>query len=89
MRRKLKKFRGLVNKGLMTLDDVFNSIQSWVAHSYMAMAYNTRKNMLKLYNDLFDGYKITKKYKHIKGGRNGELLQVDKWKEFRWGYYAA
>ena len=40
--------------------------------------------MLKLYNDLFDGYKLTKKYEHIKGGKSGALLQVDKWHDFRW-----
>lgn len=89
MRRKLKKFRKLVDKGYMTMDDVFNSIQSWVSHSYVAMAYKTRKNMLKLYNDLFDGYKITKKYEHVKGGKNGDILQTDKWSEFRWNCYAA
>ena len=40
--------------------------------------------MLRLYNDLFDGYKMTKKYNHIEGGRNGELLQADKWQHLRW-----
>lgn len=89
MRRKLKKFRGLVDKGCMSLDDVYNSMQSWVAHSEVAMSYHAKRNMLKLYNDLFDGYRITKKYEHIKGGRNGELLQTDRWHEFRWDCYAA
>lgn len=84
MRRKLKKFRRLVDLGLMTLDDVYNSFQSWVAHSYLAQSYRTRKNMIKLYNELFDGYRVTKKYEHIKGGKNGELLQTDKWHEYRW-----
>lgn len=45
--------------------------------------------MTKLYNDLFDGYKLTKQYKHVKGGKNGELLQADKWQEFRWSCDAA
>lgn len=40
--------------------------------------------MIKLYNELFDGYRVTKKYEHIKGGKNGELLQTDKWHEYRW-----
>ena len=85
MRRKMKKFRRLVDKGLMTLDDVYNSVQSWVAHSYLASSYTTRKNMLKLYDELFDGYRITKKYdylvKHKVKGRNvpNELLQTDRW----------
>lgn len=89
MRRKLKKFRGLVDRGDMTLDDVYNSMQSWLAHTKVAMSYHAKRNMLKLYNDLFDGYKLTKKYEHIKGGKNGELLQTDKWHEFRWDCHAA
>lgn len=89
MRRKLKKFRKLVNEGKMSLDDVYNSMQSWVAHSKVAMSYHAKRNMLKLYNDLFDGYKLTKKYEHIKGGKNGELLQTDKWHEFRWDCYTG
>ncbi len=89
MRRKLKKFKRLVSLGLMTLDDVYNSFQSWVSHSYLANSYRTRKNMIKLYNDLFDGYRVTKKYEHIKGGKNGELLQVDKWQKYRWNWAVA
>ena len=89
MRRKLKKYRRLVDLGLMTLDDVYNSFQSWVAHSYLAQSYRTRKNMIKFYNELFDGYRVTKKYEHIKGGKNGELLQTDKWHEYRWNCNVA
>ena len=89
MRRKLKKFRRLVDNGDMTLDDVYNSMQSWLAHTKVAMSYHAKRNMLKLYNDLYDGYKLTKKYEHIKGGKNGELLQTDKWHEFRWDCYSA
>lgn len=89
MRRKLKKYKHLVSSGQMTLDDVYNSIQSWLAHSQIAKSYHTRKSMLKLYNELFHGYKVTKKYEHIKGGKNGELLQTDKWHDIRWGCYAA
>lgn len=84
MRRKLKKFCRLVRLKIMTLDDVFNSIQSWLAHSKVASSYKTVKSMLKLYNELFDGYKITKKYEHVKGGNHGEILQADKWRKLRW-----
>ena len=84
MRRKMKKFKRLVDSEEMTLDDVYNSIQSWVAHSKIAKSYCTRRSMLRLYNDLFDGYRMTKKYTHIKGGKNGELLQADKWQHLRW-----
>ena len=89
MRRKLKKFRHLVDDGNMTLNDVYNSMQSWCAHTKVAMSYHAKKNMLKLYDELFDGYKLTNKYNHLKGGKNGELLQADKWAEYRWGCIAA
>ena len=89
MRRKMKKFRHLVTEGKMTMDDVYNSVQSWVSHSYIANSYHARCNMLSLYNKLYDGYRITKKYNHVKGGKNGELLQTDKWQQFRWSCDAA
>lgn len=89
MRRKLKKFRHLVDDGKITLDDVYNSMQSWLAHSKVALSYHTKRSMLKLYNQLFDGYRITKKWEHMKGGKDGELLQADKWKDFRWDCIAA
>lgn len=62
MRRKLKKYRRKVDEGEMTLDDVYSSMQSWLNHAMIAKSYHTRKSMLKLYDDLFDGYKITRKY---------------------------
>lgn len=90
MRRKLKKLYAKCKSGLLTLDNVFDSIQSWMAHARVAKSYHTVKSMLKLYNRLFGGYRITHKYfkaqaklKH--GGGSGELFQTDKWKEFRWG----
>lgn len=89
MRRKLKKFKKMVDEGRLILDDVYNSMQSWLAHTKIALSYHTKKSMLKLYNQLFNGYRITKKWEHVKGGKNGELLQVDKWREFRWGCNAA
>lgn len=90
MRRKLKKLRRLVDIGKVKLDDVYNSMQSWLAHSYLALSYKTRRGMLRLYNSLFDGYRITKKFWHLvknkKKGRNVpyEFLQTDKWERFRW-----
>lgn len=89
MRRKLKKFRRLVDVGRISLDDVYNSIQSWLAHSKVALSYRTKKSMLKLYNELFNGYRITKKWEHMKGGKNSELLQTDKWRNLRWNCDAA
>ena len=65
MRRKLKKFQGLVAQGLMSIEDVYASMQSWLAHSKIARSYQTRKRMLKLYDKLFGGYKLTRKYRHL------------------------
>lgn len=64
MRRKLKRFKRLVDIDKMSLDDVYTSMQSWLVHAKIANSYQTRKRMLKLYDQLFDGYRITRKYKH-------------------------
>lgn len=89
MRRKLKKFRHLVDIGKLSCDDVYNSIQSWIAHAEIAMSYKSQRTMMRLYNELFDGYKITKKYEHCKGGKSNELLQDNRWDEFSWDSYIA
>ena len=95
MRRKLRTFRRLVDNGEMNLDDVYNSMQSWLSHAKGAMSYTTQKNMLILYDQLFDGYRITNKYKNmVKNkvkGRNvpDEILQNDKWKQYCWCCYTA
>lgn len=56
MRRKLKRFSGLVAKEKMSLEDTSQSIQSWFSHSKVAMAYHTRQNMANLYQTLFGSY---------------------------------
>lgn len=61
-RRKLKKFKPMVENHHMTLDDVYSNMQSWISHSKIAKCYQTTKNMIKLYNKLYGGYKITKAY---------------------------
>ena len=63
MRRKLKKFKGLVDAEKMSLEDVYASMQSWLEHARIAKSYQTKKRMLKLYDELFGGYKITRKYR--------------------------
>lgn len=88
MRRKLKKLKRLIDKKTITMDDVYNSIQSWLAHSKVAKSYHTVKSMLSLYNKLFAGYKINKKYKK-QGWMKNEILQNDKWREFRWDWNIA
>lgn len=80
MRRKLKKFRVKVDNGEIDLDNVYDSMQSWLEHAKIANSYTTVKNMMKLYKELFGGYKITKKWKN---GGNANV-QADKWAEYRW-----
>ena len=53
MRRKLKKFKRLIADGKMTVQDVKNSIQSWMAHAARADTFHAVKNMLKRYNALY------------------------------------
>lgn len=58
MRRRLKKFRKRVDRGLMTLDDVFGSFKSWFGNAKKnAKTYRSRKRMLNYYNKLFNCYK--------------------------------
>lgn len=58
MRRKLKKFRKLVDEGKMRLDDAFTSFKSWFGNAAkIAMTYTQRKVMLNLYNKLFKCYR--------------------------------
>ena len=58
MRRKLKKFAGLVRLGKMTLDNAFASFMSWFGNAKrIAATYISRKSMLKLYNKLFHCYR--------------------------------
>ena len=54
MRRKLKSFKQACDKGKMTLDDVYNSYQSWRSYATHFNAYNTIKIMDSLYKKLFD-----------------------------------
>jgi hypothetical protein len=54
MRRKLIKFKGLVNAGKMTYDNLRTSYQSWRGNYKRRFnAYHRVRYMDKLYNDLF------------------------------------
>lgn len=55
MRRRLKRFDGLVYKGKMTLKMVWDSLQSWLGHTMHAAAFRQRKRMKALHHRLF-GY---------------------------------
>ena len=83
-RRKLKKFKCKLKEKCMTLENVYDSAQSWFEHAQIADSYITQKEMTKLYNILYDGYKITKKWKHLQGGKNVKKIQVNKLRKYRW-----
>lgn len=57
MRRKLKKFRRMVERGVMTPDQAFGSFAAWFGNARYASSYRTRKGMLTLYNRLFHRYR--------------------------------
>lgn len=77
MRRKLKKFRRKVDKGVMTIEHVNASMQSWLGHSKIARSYRTVIEMQKLYEQLFKKEMIN---------NADELLQTDRWAYYRWCY---
>ena len=55
MRRKLKKFKKLLDKKLITIDNIECSYKSWRGFASQFNNYFTIKNMDALYKDLF-GY---------------------------------
>lgn len=65
MRRKLKKFKRKMDRGEITIRNVYDSFQSWRAHAKVADSYRTVKNMTKLYIKLFGGESLRK------GGKAG------------------
>lgn len=52
-RRKLKKYRSMVNSGALSEQGVANSFKSWFMNYRKIMSYRTQQNMLMLYHDLF------------------------------------
>lgn len=53
MRRKLKAYQRFVSAGKMTMDDVYQSWQSWKAYASNFNAWHTIQSMAALYNKLF------------------------------------
>lgn len=53
MRRKLKKFKGKLDEGVMTLFDVRQSIQSWKSHARGLAVYHTMERLDELIFSLF------------------------------------
>lgn len=57
MRRKLKAFRRFVDAGILTMEDVEMSMQSWTAYASNFDAYYAICNMQALYYALFGNFK--------------------------------
>ncbi len=55
-RRKLKKFKGLVEQGKITFLEVLNQFKSWKGTLKRFNCYNTVKSMNDLFNVLFNNY---------------------------------
>lgn len=52
-RRKLKKFRKMLNEGKITYPEIEEAYRSWRGNLRYYSAYNVMKNMDKLFNELF------------------------------------
>ncbi len=59
---KIEYFSGMIGKTRLKADDVYASVQSWTAHAKVAQSYYVVRNMMQLYNELFDGYRMTHQY---------------------------
>ena len=74
MRRKLKKFRGFVDSGYMTVDDVYQSYQSWKSHAEMLNSHHAIGNMANLYDSLYGN---TKEECYVQGSLSGNDNRCD------------
>ena len=54
-RRKLKKYRKMVDQGKIPLIDVQNSFKSWLGTYDKLLSYRSKSNVIALYNNLFKG----------------------------------
>ena len=52
-RRKLKKYRNLVDRGSLELLDAQNSFKSWLGTYDKLLSYRSKSNLIALYNELF------------------------------------
>lgn len=53
MSRKLKKFRKLLDRGLITMESIHQSYQSWKGHALRGNCHHLVREMDELYNSLF------------------------------------
>lgn len=80
MRLKLKTFKRLYDTGEMSLNQIRDGVQSWLAYALNFNACGTVKNMIMLIRDLFgvDGAKEllkVKKLKHTRTRKNMRYVQ--------------
>ena len=61
MKRKIRKFRGLVDRGKMTLESVSQSYASWTGHISHGNTYHLRQNMDAYFYGYFPELKPTPK----------------------------
>ncbi|MBQ8133593.1 MAG: hypothetical protein IJ192_04180 [Clostridia bacterium] len=54
MRRKLKKLAAKVKNGELLYENVENMFRGWMGDSYKIMSRQQRKNLLFLYEELFN-----------------------------------
>lgn len=76
MRRKLKRYRHLVDEGRMNVGDVFDSVRSWDERARLARSYRTRGRIYRLAGDLY-GRDMEEMLKRRRRGK----VQIDKWRE--------
>ena len=69
-RRKLKKFRKMLNEGKITYPEIEEAYHSWRGNLRYYSAYNVMKNMDKLFNELFIKPFIKEAYYETKINRN-------------------
>lgn len=58
-RRRLKAYRRLLDRGVMSYQDIENAFKSWLGNYVKIMSKQQRKNILALYKNLFNGRILT------------------------------
>ena len=53
MRRKLRKFKEKLNAGIMTIEDIKASFNSWLGYAKKTKSFKTKQSMGELFYKLF------------------------------------
>lgn len=78
MKRKIRKFRGLVDSGKMTLDSVVQSYASWTGHISHGNTYHLRQNMDAYFFSYFPELKPSPKGDTTHGPKLSNLANKSK-----------